>query len=201
MNKRKWGGLIGIACVVVSSFIGLSNASYTSKDEKTNEFKSGQVDIEIQEIGKDGSTYENPKTWNGDLYIKNVSITNNSNVNTLIRVAIVPRWVDENNPTWAGDTSCVNIDFANLGTANGNWVKDTTTGYYYYNEIVKGSTNELIKSLKATIPAELQERYKGKKLIIDVKAETIMATKQAYEKAWSGIPSGTLKQMLDGLCV
>jgi len=197
MSKKKWGGLIGITCVVIITLIGLSNASYASKDEKINEFQTGQVDIEIQEV------YTAPERWTGEDHIKNVSIKNNSNVKTLLRVAIVPRWVDGNGAPWAGDTSCVVIGFANLGTTKelNKWVKDKDY-YYYYNGIVNEgqSTNELIKTVKATIPTELQERYKGKKLIIDVKAETIIATKEAYEKAWSGITDVALNQMLGALC-
>ena len=193
INKKKWGGLIGISFIVIISFIGLSSANSISKDEKIEGFKSGQVDIEVYETGNDGNAYEAPTNWNGDKNTKNVSITNNSSVNTLIRVAIAPRWVDENNNSWAGDTSCVEIEFSNLGTANekNKWVKDSANqgNYYYYNGIVREgeSTNDLTKSVIANIPQGIQERYKGKKLIIEVKAETIIATKEAYERAWSGI--------------
>ena len=198
MNKKKWGGLIGVTCVVIISFIGLSNANYASKDEKTNKFQAGHVDIEIQEV------YTAPEKWTGEDHIKNVSIKNKSNVNTLLRAAIVPRWVDENGAAWAGDASCVDITYAKE-----KWIKDTTTGYYYYNEIVKeeDSTKALIESVKANIPTELQERYKGKKLIIDVKAETVIAktkdssNKYAFETAWSGINDDNgLKTMLTNLC-
>ena len=77
--------LVSIVGIVVGT-----NAYFSSKDEVTNAFVSGDVDIEVDE------KFDPPKNWNGGSYDKNVKVKNNGNVNTLIRVAIVPRWVDEN---------------------------------------------------------------------------------------------------------
>lgn len=192
--------LIAMLVSVVGIIVG-TNAYFSSKDEVTNAFVSGDVDIEVDE------EFDPPKNWNGGSYDKKVKVKNNGNVNTLIRVAIVPRWIDENENAWAGDTNIIKLNWASANIADAStsesnkWI-DGGDGYYYYNTLVPkdGSTEILLDSVSADIPKELQDRYTGKKLIVDVKAEAVQATKEAYEKTWSNISNDSIKTMLNNLC-
>ena len=188
--------LVSIVGIVVGT-----NAYFSSKDEVTNAFVSGDVDIEVDE------KFDPPENWKGESYDKKVKVKNNGNVNTLIRVAIVSRWVDENGKAWAGDTNIIKLNWASANIADAStsesnkWI-DGGDGYYYYNTLVSkdGSTEILLESVSADIPKELQDRYTGKKLIVDVKAEAVQATKEAYEKTWSNISNDSIKTMLNNLC-
>lgn len=194
--------LLGSLLVCTPLIVKKTNAAFTSKDNINNIIDIGDVDIEVSE------KFIPPDNWKGEDYDKQVQIQNNSKSDALIRVAIFPRWIDEKNETWSGDSK-----FAKLNYEDGNilanpiinpsekWI-DGKDGYYYYNSIVpKGElTSTLLKSVSASVPDTLKERYDGKSLIVDVKAEAIQATIDAYSEAWSNINDDGLLEMLDELC-
>lgn len=214
LKKKYWIGSLLSALVIVGAIMMVqpSLALFTSQDTEINNFETGDVDITI--IEKD----ENNEPFNGCTItasskkcIKKVTIQNiTSKTNAVIRVAIVPYWVeyvkdeDGNNLTtpWPGDVSGVTLNFgeptshnrfnANLVTIsskNVGWV-DGKDGYYYYNRLVPAgdSTRELLSSVIVNVPSELQDRYKGKVLIVDVKSEAVQPTMTAVESLWPNSP-------------
>lgn len=202
--KKGWMILIS-AVLLIASVIGIY-AFYTSKESITNTFKVGEVNIEVDENG-----FTPPDNWHGGVAKKEVKIENLSTVDAFIRAAIVPRWVEvdekKNEKAWAGDTSFIKINYINIVDVQSDtkgWVKGSD-GYYYYNQKMPATdgtkANEtalLIKSVSANIPEELQKRYSGKKLIVEVKSEAVQAANGAYEKSWTTAPQ-EIKNMLKNL--
>lgn len=188
----KWNKVVSLmmGIVVVVSIISLTptTLSYlTSRDNVVNPVGLGKVDIEVKE------DFEEPDSWNGGEYKKIVTVQNQGTRVSLIRVAIVPRWVEADGVTpFAGDTSLLDIGWSNLATTptpgTDTWV-DGGDGYYYYsNKIATGTATESLMtsaSFKAGIAADILQRYEGKKLIIDVQAEAVHAHPDAYGAVWS----------------
>lgn len=202
-RKRIKVGVISILLLIcIVTVQKISYASLTSKDKVTNTLNLGDINIEVSE------TFISPKNWNGDEYSKAVKIKNNSTSPALIRVCIIPRWVDEKGNAWPGDTNLVTLNYeTNNITANQNITKNDkwiygNDNYYYYSSIVAKDkqTTQILKSVSANIPEELQERYKNKTLIVDVKAEAVQATKDAYKKTWNNIENQGIHKMLENLC-
>lgn len=200
MKKFMIGALVAATLIGAVALTSGTYATLTASDSVTNNFETGSVDINTEE------TFTPPSSWNGNGYTKKVTVKNIGKNDSLVRVAIVPRWVDENDNPWPGDTSIVTINFTN----SNKWVKDSKGEYYYYNEAVKHgeSTKEIIDSVSASIPDELKERYEGKKLIVDVKSEgvlaapkdsTVDAKEAVYKSTWTGITDDNIINMLDTL--
>lgn len=202
-KKRIKVGIISILLLIcIVTVQKVSYASLTSKDKLTNTLNLGDINIEVIE------KFTPPKNWNGNEYTKEVKIKNDSKSPSLIRVCIIPRWVDDKGNAWPGDTNLVTLNYetnniiANQNTTKNNkWIYGNDN-YYYYNTIVaKGEeTKQILKSVSTNIPKELKERYEDKILIVDVKAEAVQATKDAYRKTWNNIENNEIHKMLDDLC-
>ena len=199
MKSKKLGVIL--SSIVISGVVliptGIGSKVYAEikslllvKDEAVNNFAAG-VKISVDE-----GDFTDKDNWEGNKTDKIVKIPNQGSTPAFIRVAIVPRWVDENNNPWPGDVSSniVDIEYAN----SGSWLNGGD-GYYYYNDIVPGgeSTNEIIKSVLLNTN-NINEQYKGKTLIVDVKAEAVEASQEAYNAVWSELSSGVIS-MLNGL--
>ncbi|MBE6050609.1 MAG: hypothetical protein E7214_08135 [Clostridium sp.] len=204
---------IGAASIMIISSIGMTYAGFfTSSDSKENNFSSGNVEINISE------KFEKPiGGWDGSKHEKEVKIENKSNVPALIRVAVYPRWITNQGDWWSGNSDFVKLEYgddvsipsdSNTGE---KWIKDNNDDrkvkYYYYNTILEPNalTKELIKSVTLSLPDKtFQEKlikyYERMYLAVDVKAETIIATKEAYKAAWSDIDNPEIVDMLDKLC-
>ena len=188
--------------ISISILIVTTVAYFTSQDIVVNTINVGDVDIEVSE------EFTPPESWDGKAYSKIVKIKNNSKSPALIRVALVPRWVDSQGNAWPGDTSIVTLNYAtdniisNQNTTPENKWTYGDDGYYYYNTIVptEATTVEILNSVSANIPEVLKDRYKDKTLIVDVKAEAVQATTDAYTKTWSNIININIKNMLNSLC-
>ncbi|WP_195947736.1 BsaA family SipW-dependent biofilm matrix protein [Paraclostridium bifermentans] len=201
-KRIKVGAISILFLICIVTVQKISYASLTSKNKVTNTLNLGDINIEVSE------KFTPPKDWNGDEYSKAVKIKNNSTSPALIRVSIIPRWVDKKGNSWPGDTNLVTLNYetnnitANQDTINDNkWIYGNDN-YYYYNTIVAKDkeTKQILKSVSANIPEELKERYKNKTLIVDVKAEAVQATKDAYKKTWNNIENQGIHKMLENLC-
>lgn len=191
MKGRKTKISILLICGVMAvGTIAVTYAAFTSKDQVTNVFKLGDVDIKVKE------EFEEPKEWNGEIYKKEVAVKNVGESDALIRVALSPRWVNEDSDPWAGDVSIVSYTFTN----DSGWI-DGKDGYYYYSQKVAKNnlTNNLIDKVKADIPEDLKEMYKNKVLIVDVIAEGVQCSKDAHRATWT-TTNNDIKTMLDALC-
>lgn len=142
--------------------------------------------------------FTQPDNWDGSETEKVVTITNNGNYDELIRVAIFPRWVDENNEPWSGN---VNDTYVQIKYNNTNDWKKCDDGYYYYAKLLRQneSTTQIIDSVSTNIPEKEKDAYKGKTLIVDVKVESVQPTQQAYRQAWRTTTT-EIQNTLDSIC-
>ena len=209
MKKKYWLGGVLSAMVIVGAvaMVRPSLALFTSQDSEINEFETGNVDIEIIENFNGCELTESPKTCTKEVSIQNIT----SKTDAIIRVAIIPYWQDETGRAWPGDVSGVVLHFGEPTEANKNpnlvdinstdvgWV-DGRDGYYYYNQLVPAHTvtEQLLSSVTVTIPDNLQDRYEGKTLIVDVKAEAVQPTLDAVKAVWPNL-SDDVKAMIEGM--
>lgn len=201
-KRIKVGAISILLLICIVTVQKISYASLTSKDKVTNTLNLGDINIEVSE------KFTPPKDWNGDEYSKEVKIKNNSTAPALIRVSIIPRWVDEKGNAWPGDTNLVTLNYETNNitsnqntTENNKWIYGNDNYYYYNTTVLKDEqTTQILKSVRANIPKELQGRYKNKTLIVDVKAEAVQATKDAYKKTWNNIENQGIHEILESLC-
>ena len=59
-------------------------------------------------------------------------------------------------------------------------------------------TEQLLSSVKINIPSGLEERYDGKTLVVDVKAEAVQPTMAAVDEVWPNLPT-TIRTMIDNM--
>ncbi|HBI6886851.1 BsaA family SipW-dependent biofilm matrix protein [Clostridium perfringens] len=194
MKRRK--GLVKalLLILIVISIISVTvlGKGFTSIDSVNNKFSIGSVETEIDE------NFDAPKEWDGSNISKLVSIKNTGKNDEFVRISIIPRWIDENENPWTGDSNLIqlnldedNVIALNKGDINNLWVYGED-GYFYYMAKLKSgkSTKELLKSVeikKDSIEDSLKEKYNGKKIKIDVNVEAIQSNEEALIKKWTGI--------------
>ncbi|MCX0404599.1 BsaA family SipW-dependent biofilm matrix protein [Clostridium perfringens] len=194
MKRRK--GLVKalLLILIVISIISVTvlGKGFTSIDSVNNKFSIGSVETEIDE------NFDAPKEWDGSNISKLVSIKNTGKNDEFVRVSIIPRWIDENENPWTGDSNLIqlnldedNVIALNKDDINNLWVYGED-GYFYYMAKLKSgkSTKELLKSVeikKDSIEDSLKEKYNGKKIKIDVNVEAIQPNEEALIKKWTGI--------------
>ena len=190
-----------ISALAIISLLSITTLAYfTSQDKVTNKIQTGDVDITVEEIV--GEVDEN-LNWP-----KEVKIKNDSKSPVLIRVSIIPRWQDGNKP-YLGDSTLIKLNFTNIANEGDyrigteKWVKGND-GYYYYNTIVDTgkATKEILRSVQLNLPDDKKNIYEGKDLKVDVKAEAIQATTDAYKAAWTSIKDKSeIDKMIKKLCI
>ena len=194
MKRRK--GLVKalLLILIVISIISVTvlGKGFTSIDSVNNKFSIGSVETEIDE------NFDAPKEWDGSNISKLVSIKNTGKNDEFVRISIIPRWIDENENPWTGDSNLIqlnldedNVIALNKDDINNLWVYGED-GYFYYMAKLKSgkSTKELLKSVeikKDSIEDSLKEKYNGKKIKIDVNVEAIQPNEEALIKKWTGI--------------
>lgn len=189
MNKKKLSALL-LAGTLTAGVVGGTFAWFTSQDTVTNKFATGGTNddpnagIDIWEKFKEPTNVV-PGTTTDKL----VQVKNTSTYDQFIRVKITPKWEKD-----GLDASYLDLNFVkdNLGSGQGQWLKDGD--YYYYIGKVSGGkfTNTLLESvtLKNTTPNE----YKNQKYQVEVEADSIQADNGAY-KEWENV-SDKVKEAL-----
>lgn len=202
--KRKGVVRVFIGVFIVISIISVTvlGKNFISSDSIKNKFSLGSIETEITE------KFDPQKIWDGNKTNKKVSIKNTGKSSELIRVSLIPRWVDENENPWAGDSNLIqlNLNENNLAGLNKDniddlWI-DGKDGYFYYmSKLESGSvTKELLKSVeikKDSIQNSLKEKYNGKKVKVDVKVEAIQPNKDALIKNWIIIDENIKNKFLE----
>lgn len=189
MKKKKIITVIAAVAVVASLALG-SLAFFTSKETVKNSFttvaqgkedKGGDAGIDINE------NFDENQAKNmvpGDTVNKDVQVDSTANYPQLIRVKLDPNWVDGNKKINADlnetskdsiDLNCVNV----TGTITDNkWFK--SGDYYYYIAAVqpKGHTDRLLDSV--TLASDTEKAVLGNGFTVDVTAESVQASNDAY---------------------
>ncbi|MDI3480646.1 MAG: hypothetical protein PWQ97_301 [Tepidanaerobacteraceae bacterium] len=177
--------LIGslVFLLVALLIVGGTMAWFTSEKSVANTFTAGTVKIEVNEHG-----FEDITNWNpGDTTNKDVSVISEGSKATYVRVSLTPEWLDAN-----GSPTNLSVDNVNLILANNDdWVY--SNGWYYYKHILnQNDETSLLLDAVELIGAQTGNDYQGKTLRINVKAEGVQASHEAYKDAWgiSSLPAG-----------
>lgn len=170
--------LISIVILTSSTF-----AFFVSKDTATNNFKVQDLTIKIEE-----PNWKEPDSWNGEDITKDAHVTNTNTIPEFIRVAIEPRFADEDGNFYMGNVNDITFTYDNLtedSTESNKWINGND-GYFYYTSIVKEgeSTTHIIKSLKLNISEIDSDKYDGLTLNAVVRAEAVISNSSAFKTNW-----------------
>lgn len=208
-NKKKLLLILSTLIILIIAMAGVTLAIFTSKDKVKNVFGVGEIKIEVEEEFPKDPPWNQINPTKKEVNIKNTT----SNNEALIRVNITPRWVDEvrgKEVLFSGDTSdkVVELELCNIlndltqQTSKGHWIygKD---GYYYYTEILKPQekTEDILKSVKVNVnenTVENPKEYENKILKVDVNAEGVQPTIDAYKDTWN-VQDENIKKLLNDL--
>lgn len=172
--------------------VGGTLAWFTSDAKVTNTFKAGTVEIEIME----GEQEKNISNWNpGDTTDYDVWFKSNGSKDTYLRVKLTPVWVkDKDEPVETVDEEEINTNNVELILANAwkeKWVFDN--GWYYYKEILEQNQETSLLLDKVHLKGEeTGNEYQGLTLKIEVEADAVQASNDAYKDAWgiNSLPEG-----------
>lgn len=174
MKKRSimLGSAVFLAVLLV---VGGTMAWFTATaDPVVNSFTAGTVDIEINDtFNTELAQNVNP----GDVYSKEVSVTNTGSKRAYIRVNLTPLFSGQQ------DISVVTYPILT------DWVLHTD-GYYYYKNIVEAgaSTTNIINEVLFA-GAAMNNTYQGATFTLTVNAEAIQATNGAISDQWLVTPT------------
>lgn len=208
-NKKKLLLILITVIIVVIAMAGVTLAVFTSKDKVKNVFGVGKIKIEVEEEFPKDPPWNQTNPIKKEVNIKNIT----SNNEALVRVNITPRWVDEvrgKEVLFSGDTSdkVVELEICNIlndltkQTLKGHWIYGND-GYYYYTQILKPQekTEDILKSVKVNVnekTVENPKEYENKILKVDVNAEGVQATVDAYKDTWN-VQDENIKKLLNDL--
>ncbi|TPE20317.1 hypothetical protein [Clostridium perfringens] len=147
MKKNRFLKVL-IGFIIITSIFSITVFAkyFTSSDTVVNNLGVGSINVKIAE------KFTPNDTWNGDKINKNVKVKNTGNNGELVRVSIIPRWIDENGNPWPGDTNLVTLNLKNTVNLGETIKKDTwingEDGYYYYSSILPNGSQEDIEAEK-----------------------------------------------------
>ncbi len=147
MKKNRFLKVL-IGFIIITSIFSITVFAkyFTSSDTVINNLGVGSINVKIAE------KFTPNDTWNGDKINKNVKVKNTGNNGELVRVSIIPRWIDENGNPWPGDTNLVTLNLKNTVNLGETIKKDTwingEDGYYYYSSILPNGSQEDIDAEK-----------------------------------------------------
>ncbi|NMD43670.1 MAG: hypothetical protein GYA86_10260 [Firmicutes bacterium] len=171
--------LIGLSVVALVALLAVGTwAWFTATAEPvTNTFKAGTVEIVLHdEFAEGGITNWNP----GDCTDKVVYVENTGSKKAYVRVKLTAGWYDE-----------VGEELLNLSTNNVTydigedwWLGED--GWYYYKGVLEAenTTSKLIETV-CLGGAVTGNEYQGKTFKLEVKAEAVQASNDAYKDVWS----------------
>lgn len=147
MKKNRFLKVL-IGFIIITSIFSITVFAkyFTSSDTVVNNLGVGSINVKIAE------KFTPNDTWNGDKINKNVKVKNTGNNGELVRVSIIPRWIDEKGNPWPGDTNLVTLNLKNTVNLGETIKKDTwingEDGYYYYSSILPNGSQEDIEAEK-----------------------------------------------------
>lgn len=188
--KKRLILLVSTVALISLLVVGGTMAWFTSTpDPIENLFTAGTVEIEVNEHG-----FIDWSNWNpGDTTNKDVSVKSLGSKQTYVRVSLTPEWgeivegafVPSTDPVLA--TSNVQLNLAD----NGYWIE--SEGWYYYKNIMeKDEETSLLLDSVTLLGSATGNEYQGKTLRINVKAEAVQASNNAYVDVWglTTLPDG-----------
>lgn len=182
MRKNLLIGLLvfSLAALLV---VGGTMAWFTDSQTADNKFTAGTVAIEINE-----HDFKDITNWNpGDTTNKDVSIISNGSKGTYVRVKLTPVWGDLDGEEFIADdnlpTTNITINTINTSDPSKKWIY--SDGWYYYYKIMnENDETELLLDSVTIAGEETGNEYQGKTLKVDVEAQAVQASHEAYRDAF-----------------
>ena len=184
--------LIGLLVLTLIALLTAGTwAWFTARDEATNTFTAGTVEVEIVE------NYTPVIDWApGAETAKEVSVKSSGSKATYVRVSLTPLWGSEVGGQFVAEPS-LPVDNVQLDWNDDDWVYVELAagqggGWYYYKSILAGGGETSLLLNSVTLADETDDRYQGKVLQIVVNAEAVQASHEAYKDAWGldALPAG-----------
>lgn len=204
MNKKVQA--LAVSGVLTVGVIGGTLAWFTSQDSVKNPFNTASNGENGKGI-KIVEEFKQPENMlPGDVVNKDVQVKNTTTYDQFVRVKFTPKFVD----TSEGRKEITEVNGQKLNTDNiilnftkklsdskseGTWI-DGKDGYYYYIGKVASEkwTNTLLDSV--TLNSNAGNEYRGLGFDVDVEADSIQASNDAY-KDW--VKSDVLKGIFSNL--
>lgn len=203
MKRKKILSVIAAVVVVASLAMG-SLAYFTSKETVKNSFstiangtedRGGDSGIDINE-NFDPNQAKNMIP--GDTVNKDVQVDSTAKYGQFVRVKLSPNWITASgeintalNSTDLDDIVLNKVNLAASITEN-QWF-DGGDGYYYYIGVLApqgqsgSSTPRLLDSV--TLASDTEKAALGNGFTVDVTAESVQASNDAFTSAWGNVPS------------
>ena len=180
MSKRKILALALTVAMIAILAVGGSLAYFTDKEEATNTFTVGNVNITLTEPNWEGEGKEDaPEVYPGEALAKDPIVTNVGSNPCFVRVQVTG--LDCLNEVGAGDI--VYRTDGVIGKLGDGWV-DGGDGYFYYATVMEKNavTDALFDHI--VIPADLENLTENaaESYDVDVKAEAVQA--QGARPGW-----------------
>lgn len=202
MHKKKIQAL-AVAGVLTVGVVGGTLAWFTSQDSVKNTFNTGASNDENGKGIKIVEEFTPPTDMlPGDEVNKDVQVKNTATYDQFIRVKkITPKFVDVNNNRTVIkekdgkqlDTNKIKLKFTdklNKDKKEGTWFEGPDGYYYYMSKVApKKWTNTLLDSV--TLVDDAGNEYRGIGFDVDIEADSIQASHDAY-KEWAK-DSGSLE--------
>lgn len=161
--KRKLT-VIAVIAVCISLLALGSLAYFTAQDNAENHITTGNLAIDVVELGEDGQPFVNQiGVMPGDTVVKEVSVANVGDNTAWIRVKVTM--------TCTANGNTLSTDGITLDYNTTDWTY--SDGYYYFNSPVNAdaSTAELFNNV--AFATTLGNDYQNAELIINVEADAV----------------------------
>ena len=182
--KKKIIAVCLIVALAATAVIGGTLAYFTDKDDATNTFTVGNVDIELTEPKWDSTGSKDAKeVYPGEPLAKDPTVTNEGANPCFVRIKV--EGLDCLDP--AGLIT-YRTDYED-GKLGDNWVKHTD-GYFYYNKVLAvGETTDALFD-QIVIPTDLTNGDATTLHNVVVTAEAVQA--QGAKASWSAVQTMTV---------
>ena len=181
--KKKIVALSLVVALVAIAIVGASLAYFTDKDEATNVFTVGNVDIKLEENFEQNSTLR-PSTGSAQLGTlkngvkKEVYVTNEGTEDAYVRVHIaIPAVLDDGDPSFDAKKNVLHFNYSPESIAEGkwDWSKSADDGVvegnwnYYTTEIEGVAYNVYVVTYTSALSAEESTDYAIYQVYLDKK--------------------------------
>lgn len=186
--KKKIIALCLVIALAATAVIGGTLAYFTDKEDATNTFTVGNVNITLTEPNWEGTgSQDAPEVYPGEALAKDPTVKNVGANPCFVRIKVEGL---DCLGTAAGDITYRTGYVDNkLGD---NWVKHTD-GYFYYNKVLAvGETTDALFD-QIVIPTALKNGDGKTKFDIDVTAEAVQA--QGAKASWSAVQTMTVAEI------
>lgn len=179
MSKWKKAGALLIAAVIILTlnFTRTTLAYYTIVGTATNVVTSGNIQLKIHEVTKDGTPFptEGVKVFPGDKVSKEVSVENTCAQPFYLRLRLT-------NGIEGLQESVEEVFAFETNTADWTLRED---GCYYYNKVLEPGqrTSPLFKEVEM-VWEQMNGRFSGRTLTLTVTAEAVQSKNNPVDHPW-----------------